>query len=187
MQGNATEILAAIDRGAPDAAAQLLPLVYDQLRALARSYFRNQPSDHTLQPTALVHEAFVHLVGREAAAWTSRAHFLAVAAVAMRGIIVDHARRRSAAKRGGEWQRVTMTDPASDGGAEIDALDIDEAMQTLAAGYPRQAKVAELRYFGGMSVMEVAHVLNTSKSTVEEDWRFARAWLNAKLRGKDRE
>ncbi len=181
----ATQILQAMDKGASDAASRLMPLVYEQLRDLARSYFRNQPSDHTLQPTALVHEAFVRLVGQDVE-WTGRAHFLAVAAVAMRGIVVDHARRRGAAKRGGDRHRVTMFDPATDG-APLDALDIDEAMKALAEHYPRQARVAELRFFGGMSVMEVAHVLDTSKSTVEEDWRFARAWLNARLKGKGAE
>lgn len=179
----ATLILEEMGRGSPDAASRLMPLVYEQLRDLARGYFRNQPADHTLQPTALVHEAFVRLVGQEVE-WTGRAHFLAVAAVAMRGIVVDHARRRSAAKRGGDRHRVTMIDPATDQGGEVDALDIDEAMRALAGIYPRQARVAELRFFGGMTVIEVAHVLDTSKSTVEEDWRFARAWLNARLQGR---
>jgi RNA polymerase sigma factor (TIGR02999 family) len=181
---DATLILGALSRGDPRAADQLLPLVYGQLRSMASAYFRRQPANHTLQPTALVHEAFVQLVGRDID-WQSRAHFLAVSAVAMRDILVDHARRRQAAKRGGGRRRVTLCDPVDAAGAPCDALDIDEAMRALAELNPRQARVAELRFFGGMTVIEAAHVLGISKSTVEEEWRFARAWLSARLCDED--
>lgn len=177
-------VLEATERHEAQAADQLFPLVYDRLRAIAGAYFRGQSQAHTLQPTALVHEAFMQIAKRDEVSWQGRAHFLAVAAVAMRGILVDHARRRGALKRGGDRQRVTLFEPAS-GDSPIDALAIDEVMSQLAERHARQARVAELRFFGGMTVAEVAHVLETSNSTVEEDWRFARAWLSTRLRDQD--
>jgi RNA polymerase sigma factor (TIGR02999 family) len=135
-----------------------------------------------LQPTALVNEAFLKLVDQTRVEWQSRAHFLAVAARAMRQILIDHARGRATAKRGGDLCRVTMDEaitPITDHDPEL--LDLDEALQRLAAIDERQSRIVELRFFGGMSVEEVAHVLNVSKTTVEADWRMARAWIRREL------
>jgi RNA polymerase sigma-70 factor (ECF subfamily) len=178
----ATRLLQALDQRDPDAADRLFPIVYDELRALARHCFQYQRPDHTLQPTALVNEAFLKLVDQSSVAWRSRAHFLAVAARAMRQILIDHARQRGRAKRGGEFCRVTMDQavtPITDQDPEL--LDLDEALQRLARMDPRQSRIVELRFFGGMTVEEVAHVLDVSKTTVEAEWRMARAWLRKEL------
>ncbi|MHC4696039.1 MAG: sigma-70 family RNA polymerase sigma factor [Planctomycetota bacterium] len=179
---DATRILADIERGDGSAAAKLLPLVYDQLRAVADSYFRRQPSGHTLQPTALVHEAYLRLVGSADEQWSSRAHFFAVASKAMRQILINHAERRGAAKRGGNRQKVTL-DEASTPAPErdVDLLVLDEALTKLSALSERMGQVVELRFFGGLTVDEVAHVLKVSKRTVEGDWQTARAWLSREL------
>jgi RNA polymerase sigma-70 factor, ECF subfamily len=168
--------------GDAEAARQLLPLVYEELRALAGGHFRRQRADHTLQPTALVHEAFVRLIDHTNAHYNDRAHFFAVAATAMRQILTDHARRKKADKRGGEWDKISLDHAA--GAASSQALDIvalDDALNQLAELDPRKHRVVELRFFGGLSVDEVAQVLKVSKTTVESDWRGARAWLNAQL------
>lgn len=183
-----TGILAELDER-PGAAQRLLPLVYDDLRALARSYFASQPRDHTLQPTALVHEAYFRLVKTPGASWSGRAHFFAVAAKAMRQILVNDAEARRAGKRGGNCDRVSLSaafdlvaptavaEPERD--VAIDALDV--ALRRLEALDERQARIVELRWFGGMTVAEVAHVLHVSQSTVEKDWRMARLWLLREL------
>ncbi len=172
-----TQHLARLDSGDRHAASELLPLVYDELRALAGAYFRLERPDHTLQPTALVHEAFLKLVDQKQARWKDRAHFLAVAALAIRRLLIDHSRKHQAAKRYVP-QRVTLN-PELDapGGDDIDLLVINEALERLAELSERQSRVVELRFFGGMSVKEVAHVLDVSPSTVKGDWRLARAWL----------
>ncbi|MBU0637755.1 MAG: sigma-70 family RNA polymerase sigma factor [Planctomycetes bacterium] len=180
--GEATQLLHALNANDPAAAERLFTVVYAELRAVAGSYFRHQRLDHTLQPTALVNEAFLRLVDQSCVEWKSRAHFLAVAARAMRQILIDHARRRNAAKRGGELCRVTLDEavtPITDTDPEL--LDLDDAMQTLASMDQRQSKIVELRFFGGMTVEEIAHVLDLSKTTVETDWRMARAWLRREL------
>ena len=183
-----TQLLDEVDRGHTSAAEQLLPLVYDQLRALASSFFRRQRADHTLQPTALVHEAYAKLVGPAGemsgeARWTSRAHFFAVAAKAMRQILANHARDRRAAKRGGDWHRVTLSEALTPSGErDLDLVALDEALEALAALDERQARIVELRFFAEMTVEEIAHVLGVSVSTVEREWRMARAWLSARLR-----
>lgn len=167
-------------------ASELFPLVYDQLKAIAESYFRRQPADHTLQPTAVVHEAYLRLVGQPDAKWNSRAHFLAVAAKAMRQILIDHARRRHAARRGGDHERRTFSEaltPAPE--SPIDLLVLDDALTRLAHLSERMARVVELRYFGGLTVAEVAEVLAVSKRTVEGDWETARAWLARELNEGD--
>jgi RNA polymerase sigma factor (TIGR02999 family) len=181
----ATQILLRMrDGDRVSAAGELLPLVYAQLRALAGSYFQQQQLSHTLQPTALVHEAYLKLVDQSAMEWKDRAHFFAVAATAMRQILIDHARRKHAAKRGGDWQRVTIDQAASPSSlGEIDVLALDEAMTTLASIDPRQARVVELRFFGGLSVEEAAEALKVSTRTVELDWRMAKAWLSKALGG----
>jgi RNA polymerase sigma-70 factor (ECF subfamily) len=177
-----TRLLVDLEGGDSTAAARLLPVVYDQLRAVADSFFRRQPSDHTLQPTALVHEAYLRLVNQTDAKWGSRAHFFAVASKAMRQILINHAERRAAAKRGGDRQKLTLSEglvPAPQ--RDIDLLALDEALTKLAALSERMGRVVELRFFGGLTVQEVAHVLHVSKRTVEGDWQTARAWLSREL------
>lgn len=177
-----TKLLHAVNRRDSAAAEKLFAVVYDELRALAGSYFRHQPADHTLQPTALVNEAFLKLVGQSESEWQNRAHFLAVAARAMRSILTDHARHRATAKRGGGMCRLTLDEavtPVTNTSPELSELD--EALQRLAALDVRQGQIVELRFLGGMTVEEVAHVLGLSVSTVESDWRMARAWIRREL------
>jgi RNA polymerase sigma-70 factor (ECF subfamily) len=195
-QQQVTQLLEAVQAGRASAADQLLPLVYDELRALAGSLFRGQRPDHTLQPTALVHEAYARMVkpaaettgSSEKAQWNSRAHFFAVAATAMRQVLANHARDRRRAKRGGGWHRVTLSEhltPTSE--RDVDLLALDEALQALAKLDERQGRIVELRFFAEMSVEEIAHVLEVSTSTVEREWRMARAWLSARLRASEEE
>ena len=179
-------MLADLERGDVTAAAKLFPLVYDQLRAVADSFFRRQPSDHTLQPTALVHEAYLRLVDQSEEKWASRAHFFAVASKAMRQILINHAEGRAAAKRGGDRQKLTLcenTTPAPQ--RDVDVLALDDALSRLSALSERAGRVVELRFFGGLTVEEVAHVLNVSKRTVEGDWQTARVWLSRELSQAD--
>lgn len=163
-----------------------MPLVYGRLRQMAQRYMRAQPIGHTLQTTALIHEAYLKLVGQEKA-WQNRAHFFGVAAQAMRHILVDYARARHAVKRGGEAHEVSFDEAAivtADRAAEVVALD--DALNDLANLAPRQSQVVELRYFGGLSVKETAEVLKVSPETVKRDWRMAKAWLLRELqRSKD--
>ena len=169
-------------KGAGDQPADtpaLFPLVYTRLRELAAQYLQRQKPAQTMEPTALVHEAYVHLADR--AGWKNKAHLLGVAARAMREILVDHARRRMAAKRGGGRRRLTMSSQILEMKVPVDVLTVHELLERLAALNQRQAKVVELRFFGGMTIREVAQSLDVSESTVEEDWRFARAWLSARL------
>jgi len=178
----ATQLLQALEGRDPAVADRLFAIVHDELRAVAGAYFQNQRLDHTLQPTALVNEAFIKLVDQTSVQWQSRAHFLAVAAKAMRQILIDHARAHDAAKRGGDLCRVTMGDAATPiTETDPELLDLDEALRKLAAIDQRQSKIVELRFFGGMSVEEVAHVLGVSKTTVETEWRMARAWIRREL------
>jgi RNA polymerase sigma-70 factor (ECF subfamily) len=179
-----TRLLSLAVGGDSDASRQLMPLVYDQLRALAGSYFRAQPADHTLQPTALVHEAFLKLVQPGDRGWESRAHFMAVAATAMRQILTDRARRRRAAKRAGTVRQVTLeaVDSAT-GPKQVDIAALDEALTRLGELNARHARIVELRFFAGLTVEETAHVLEISKGSVENDWRVIRAWLRSALDG----
>lgn len=164
-----------------------MPLVYAELRALAGSYFRHQRSDQTLQPTALVHEAFLRLVDQTAVQWNDRAHFFAVAATAMRQILADHARRRRSQKRGGGWDRITLdaavTPPAE---ADIDLDALDTALTLLESLDERKHRIVTLRYFGGLTVEDVALVTGVSKSTAESEWRGAKAWLSRELSRGDK-
>ncbi|MBC7771325.1 MAG: sigma-70 family RNA polymerase sigma factor [Pyrinomonadaceae bacterium] len=182
---DATIMLQELCTGDQAAAARLLPLIYSELRGLAGGYFRAQAADHTLQPTALVHEAYLRLINQTGEPWKSRAHFFAVAATAMRQILTDHARRRNAEKRGGDWQQLTLAaadeKDARGGAHEIDVIALDEVLHRLEALDPRKHRVVELRFFGGLSVEEVATVMELSKTTVESDWRAARAWLSVEL------
>ncbi len=180
---DATQLLRRVNAGDVAAAEGLLPLVYEQLRALAGSYFRGQPPDHTLQPTALVHEAYLKLIHNPDGEWQNRAHFCAVAATAMRQILHDRARRRRAAKRGGEARRVPLVDQieAPSAGTPVDLVALDDALERLSTLDSRQARIVELRFFGGLTVEEVAHLLEVSTRTIEKEWRRVRAWLSREL------
>ncbi|MFN0138181.1 MAG: sigma-70 family RNA polymerase sigma factor [Phycisphaerae bacterium] len=185
--GPVTHVLAEIAAGSDSAVARLLPLVYDELRALARSHFREQKADHTLQPTALVHEAFVKMVGISAEKLRDRDHFFAVAATAMRQILIDHARRKQADKRGGDRERVTLdlAGPVGDDSAlsvgGVDVLTLEDALQRLAERDERKARIVELRVYAGLTCEQTAQVLGVSPKTVEADWYMARAWLRREL------
>ena len=183
-EGQVTQILIDVSGGDRQAAARLLPLVYDELRALAGSFFARQTPGHTLQPTALVHEAYLKLADSDLQ-WESRAHFFAVAARAMRQILMNHARNKAAAKRGGGWDRITLDEaitPLGSATREIDLLALDEALDRLATLSERQARVIELRFFGGLTIAEAAHVLGAGTTTIEDDWLLAKAWLARELK-----
>jgi RNA polymerase sigma factor (TIGR02999 family) len=173
-----TQILQAAQKGDPKAAEELLPLVYEELRKLAAAKMAREAAGHTLQPTALVHEAWLRLVGEQEKEWTGRPHFFAAAAEAMRRILIDKARRRRAVRHGGEQQRVDFKDldvacPLPDD----QLLAVDEALDKLASEHPRQAELVKLRYFVGMTVTEAAQVLRISADTAKDDAAHARAWL----------
>ena len=170
-------------RGGDESALdQLLPLVHDTLHRLAHQYVNRERRGHTLQTTALVNEAFLRLVGQQDVDWENRAHFFAVSAQVMRRILVDYARQRASDKRGGQLQRITLdgeTTVSAERSAELVALD--DALAALESIHPRGCKIVELRYFGGMSNREAAEVLRISETTVERDWRLAKAWLYREL------
>jgi RNA polymerase sigma factor (TIGR02999 family) len=174
--------LARARAGDASASADLMPLAYDDLRRLADGYLRNERAGHTLQPTALVHEAWLRLFEGSDLQDLDRAHFLGIAAVAMRRILVEHARARHAAKRGSDAARVTLSSAVLfQVGPDVDVLALDEALARLAALDARQARVVELRFFGGLSMDEVAELVGVSKRAVESDWTLARAWLHREL------
>jgi RNA polymerase sigma factor (TIGR02999 family) len=180
-----TETLTTLAGGDSSAASRLMPLVYDELRRLAASYFKGQPGNHTLQPTALVHEAFMRLVDQTSAQWNDRVHFFAVAATAMRQILVSHARKRNAGKRGGGRRAVRLDNtPGPVIELDDDLIALDESLTHLAELDERKARVVEAKFFGGLNHEEIALVMGISRSTVEADWRFARAWL-ADAMGED--
>lgn len=166
-----------------DGFEELLPLVYEELRRLAGSFLRQERAAHTLQPTALAHEAYLRLVDETRVEWTSEGQFLAIAARAMRRILIEHARKRNAQKRGGDRARVTLTDGLVPGsGPTCDILDIDEAIEALTERDTRKGQVAELRIFGGLTLAQVAETLGVSATTAEDDWYMARAWLRERLK-----
>ncbi len=176
--GDVTEILAEVQRGREGAVDDLFRAVYGELRRLAGGYMAGQRADHTLQPTALVNEAYLKLLGGAGGSWEGRSHFLHTAARAMRQILVDHARTRGARKRGGDAVRVTLretTHGALDPGVEV--LAVHEAMRTLESVDPRKATVVELRYFAGLDLEETAQVMGVNERTVRRLWDRARAWL----------
>jgi len=181
-----TRLLLAWGEGDRQALDRLLPLVYAQLRRQARAQLARERGSHTLQPTALVHEAFLRLVDQHSVRWQNRAQFFGVAAQLMRRILVDHARSRVAAKRGGQALRIPFDDAAEVAAhpAETDVLLLNQAMERLAELDERQAKVVELRYFGGLTVEEAAAFLDVSEVTVKRDWAMAKAWLYRELRGQ---
>ena len=185
-----TRILSAIEQGDPHAAAQLLPLVYDELRKLAAARMAEERADHTLQPTALVHEAYLRLVecAKPHASWDSRGHFFAAAAEAMRRILIDRARERLAVKRGGDRKRVPLeeVDPPA-GTPPEDLLALDEALEQLTRLDPTAGQLVKLRYFAGLSVEQAAASLNLATATAYRHWTFARAWLHRELAGRPTE
>lgn len=181
VAGNVTRLLARVEAGDSDALDRLFPLVYAELRRAAEQTLRNEAPGHTLQPTALVHEAYLKLVGG-AIPSRDRGHFLSIAARAMRQILVDHARRRRAAKRGGGIRIATLDGNAPDSGGEIDDLvALDDAMERLAGVSSRLRDVVELRFFAGLNEDEIAKTLNVTTRTVQRDWAKARAWLHREL------
>jgi RNA polymerase sigma factor (TIGR02999 family) len=177
-----SDLLRSWGRGNVQARDDMLPLVYRELKRRAAAYLRRERRDHTLQPTALVHEAYMRLVGQERVAWQNRAHFFGIAAQMMRRILVDHAREHQAAKRPGAGLRVELDERA---GATLpvdcEVLLLDQALQELTHVDARQAQIVELRYFGGMSEQEVARVLSLSRATVTREWQTARAWLYRRM------
>ena len=178
-----TALLKAWGDGDLHARDQLMSVVYGELHRRAAAQLRRERRDHTLQPTALVHEAYLRLVDQRAA-WKNRAQFLGVAAQMMRRILVDHARRGKMAKRSGRWMRVPLDDCVAEiPGPDVEFLDLDTALTQLAAFDPRKSQIAELRFFGGLSLEETGHVLGLSIATVERDWQAARAWLFAAMKG----
>ncbi len=177
-----TRLLLDLSNGAPEAFDRLLPVVYGELKVLAGAQLRRERPDHTLSPTALVHEAFLRLVDQQAVSWEGRSHFFGIAARAMRQILVDHARRRTAKKRGRQHQVTLSTDPAiATPIPDDEILGVDEALSRLAEVDPRQAELVELRYFAGLSIEEAADVVGVSVATVKRDWVLARAFLQREL------
>ena len=178
-----TRLLETLDGGDPEAIAHLLPLVYPELRAMAQRHLRGERADHTLDTSALVHEAYLKLVGQPDRGWLNRAHFFAVAATAMRRILVTYARARMADKRGGGAQRVTFVEGEHARETRADELvALDEALDRLGVASERAARVVELSFFGGLTQAEIADALGVSEPTVRRDWRVARAYLSAALR-----
>jgi RNA polymerase sigma factor (TIGR02999 family) len=179
---NVTQLLIEVSNGDSDAVDILLPLIYDELRKLAANYLRRERPDHTLQPTALVHEAYLRLVDQTRVNWQNRAHFFGVAAQIMRRLLVDHARKHNAAKRGQEFQKFSLDeniDRAVERSGELIALD--DALKALAEYDPQKARMIELRYFGGLSIEETADVLGVTPTTIKRHWRFAKAWLYGEM------
>ncbi len=178
-----TVLLSSLTKGDPDAAGRLMPLIYDELRRLAASYMRREREDHTLQATALVHEAFIKLVDQRGVNWQNRAHFFGVAAQLMRRILVDHARGHLRQKRGGDHQKVSLDEALVFAETQADELiAVDDSLNQLAKIDPRQARVVELRFFAGLNVDEAADVLGVSPKTIKREWSVAKAWLYADLK-----
>jgi RNA polymerase sigma factor (TIGR02999 family) len=177
-----TALLSQLGEGKREVEARLIPKIYDELRRVAGRYMRHERANHTLQPTALVHEAYARLVQQPLIPWQSRAHFFATASQLMRHILVDHARARRAAKRGGLQHQVTLDEallPAAN--HSIDVLALHEALERLTGFDPRQGRLVELHFFGGLSFEEIALVLHISERTAKRDWSMARAWLKNEL------
>lgn len=180
---NVTELLVDWGKGDQNALDKLMPLVYSELRRLAGNYLRRERQNHTLQPTALVNEAYLKLIDQRHARWQNRAQFFGVAAQLMRRILIDHARAHQAAKRGGsDQQRLSITSAGELGEKpDTDILALHEALNELTEIDPQQGRIVELKFFGGLSIEETAEVLGIGHATVERDWKMARAWLRRKL------
>jgi RNA polymerase sigma factor (TIGR02999 family) len=187
MTSDVTALLLAWNQGDRDALERLMPLVYQELHRIAAAHFRRERPEHTLQATALVHEAYLKLVDQRHTRWENRSQFFAVAATLMRRVLVDHARAQAADKRGAGATRLSLGDvaePRAIGGeADVDVLALNEALDKLAALDPRQARVVELRFFGGLDLEETASTTETSLTTVKRDWIMAKAWLYRELGG----
>lgn len=177
-----TELLIAWNKGNQEALERLLPAVYDELRKLARSYLRRERPDHTLQATALVHEAYLRLIDQHSVTWQNRAHFFGIAAQMMRRILVNHAVAKQTDKRGGDAQKLSLDEALGLAEErELDLIALDDAMKTLAEFDPRQSRIVELRFFGGLSIEETAEVLGISPATVKREWNTAKMWLHREL------
>ena len=177
-----TQLLAKWGSGDKAALDALIPLVYDELRRLAASYLRRKAGPHTIQATALVHEAYVRLADQSSISMENRAQFYGLAAKVMRDILVDHARRRHAAKRGGDQLRLSLTEAERFGHKpEVELIALDDALKVLAATNPQHSRVVELRFFGGLTIEETSRVMSLSHATTERHWSFARAWLRREL------
>ena len=182
IPGDITQLLASWKQGGRDILAELIPMAYEELRQLARAYLRKERVDHTLQPTALVHEVYLRIAGLTHPRWRDRRHFYGIAARLMRQILVDHARANGAAKRGGGQPHMSLEHvPAMAAQDSVDLPALDVALQKLAESYPRQSEVVEMRFFGGLSVTEIAAALDISEKTVVRDWTFAKLWLCREL------
>jgi RNA polymerase sigma-70 factor, ECF subfamily len=178
-----TQMLIELTGGNKEVVNQILPHIYDELRRLAGSYLRRERADHTLQPTALVHEAYMNLIDQKQVHWQNRAHFFGIAAQVMRRILMDHARKHTAEKRGGDAEKLPLEEEilivSHDRSADLIALD--DALENLATFDPQKARIVELRYFGGLSIEETAEVTGVSVPTINRQWRMAKAWLHAEL------
>jgi RNA polymerase sigma factor (TIGR02999 family) len=183
-QPNITELLVGYGRGDKESLDQLMPIVYDELRRQAARYLRHERPGNTLQTTALIHEAYVRLVDQRNVQWQNRAHFFGIAAQLMRRILVDHARTKKRAKRGGSDIRVSLGDATvAVKGQDLDVVALDEALERLAQIDAQQSRVVELRFFSGLTVEETAEVMGISNATVKRDWSMAKAWLHRELSG----
>lgn len=179
---NVTQLLGKWTKGDKAALDELIPLVYNELRSLAKRYLRSERSEHTLQPTALVNEVYLRLVDQRTASFSSRAQFFGMAAKLMRNILVDHARKRKAAKRGGEPLRLSISTADRIGRKpDLDLVALDDALKRLATLNIQHSDIIELRYFGGLTIEETAEAMGVSHATVERDWSFARAWLRREI------
>jgi RNA polymerase sigma factor (TIGR02999 family) len=179
---DATRLLSAVEQGDPKAAEELLPLVYEELRRLAALKMADQPAGHTLQPTALVHEAYLRLVGADQRSWQNSRHFFAAAAEAMRHILIDSARKKRRLKRGGDWQRVDLEEVHLAVDTDPDGLlAVDEALEDFAREDPSKAELVKLRFFAGLSLPQAAQTLGLSLATAKRSWAFSRAWLYRRL------
>ena len=178
-----TQLLIDWSKGDQAALEKLMPLVYDELRRLASNYLRRERASHTLQPTALVNEAYLKLIDQRNPKWQNRAHFFGISAQLMRRILVDHVRQHQAVKRGGsEKQRISLTSAEKVARTpEVDLLALNEALEELEKMDPQQSRIVELKFFGGLSIEEIAEVLKIGHATVERDWKMARAWLRRQL------
>ena len=183
MTGNITQLLSDYKEGKKDALDELFPLVYNELRRLAASRLRNERPNHTLQPTALVHEAYMRLVEQHSADWQNRAHFFGLAAEMMRRILVNHAVKNNADKRFGNQTRLALDEIVDfTQGTDVNLILVDEALTELAKFDPKQAKIVELKFFAGLTNEEIAEVLGVSDSTIKREWRIAKAWLHDQLK-----
>jgi RNA polymerase sigma factor (TIGR02999 family) len=177
-----TQLLVEWSEGDQAALDQLMPLVYDELRRLARSYLRRERPDHTLQPTALVHEAYLRLIEQRSVNWQNRAHFFGIASQMMRRILVNHALARATAKRGGPATRLSLDEGSiCSGQRDVELIALDEALKALERLDPRQTRIVELRFFGGLSIEETAEALSLSPATVKREWSTARLWLRRQI------